>query len=302
MKIATSTEDFGICKTDIERITELKRCGFTYVDLSLYDGMRADWQYFAPDWQEKILALRDAAAELGVQFVQAHAPGGNPISAKDHDLLLASTIRSLEICRMLGIPNIVYHAGWETGVEKEEYFARNLAFVKELLPTVEKTGVTLCVENSTKVNMKDMYYFFTGASMREFVELVDHPLFGVCWDTGHANIEGHQYDEILALGDTLKMLHINDNMGGRDEHLLPYSGTLNVDEVMNALLDVGYKGYFTFEAGHEFYDYPGFPNKRHTFKRDTRALNPSLEIHRKKVETAYVIGKYILSQYHCFEE
>ena len=42
MKIATTTEDFYFwCKTDEERIRELHRTGFRYIDLSMY--------YFTPD-------------------------------------------------------------------------------------------------------------------------------------------------------------------------------------------------------------------------------------------------------------
>jgi hypothetical protein len=104
-------------------------------------------------------------------------------------------------------------------------------------------------------------------------------------------------DEYVLPGITRRVLHDVCDQNGIEVQVR----TFTVDEIMHALLDVGYKGYFTFEAGHEFYNYPGFPNRRHTFKRDTRALNPSLAIHRKKVETAYVIGEYILSQYDCFE-
>lgn len=92
------------------------------------------------------------------------------------------------------------------------------------------------------------YYFYTGADMREFIDYAGHPLLGVCWDTGHANIEGSQYREILALGDTLKAVHINDNRGERDEHILPFAGTASMDEVMQALADVHFDGYFTMEC------------------------------------------------------
>ena len=52
--------------------------------------------------------------------------------------------------------------------------------------------------------------------MRAFSEYVHHPLFHSCWDTGHGNVEGAQYDQILALGDDLRAVHINDNRGAQE--------------------------------------------------------------------------------------
>ena len=43
-------------------------------------------------------------------------------------------------------------------------------------------------------------------------------------------------------------IHYTDNGGFADEHLLLYFGTLDNDEVMRALRDVGFNGYFTMEC------------------------------------------------------
>ena len=65
MKIATTTSDFQkVCNTDAERVKALYDCGFRYIDLSLYDGAREDWEYFAPDWQERVSSLRALAEGL----------------------------------------------------------------------------------------------------------------------------------------------------------------------------------------------------------------------------------------------
>jgi MoaA/NifB/PqqE/SkfB family radical SAM enzyme len=45
MKIATTTGDFGFyCKTNEERIRELHRAGFRYIDLSMY-GFTPECEY-----------------------------------------------------------------------------------------------------------------------------------------------------------------------------------------------------------------------------------------------------------------
>ena len=39
--------------------------------------------------------------------------------------------------------------------------------------------------------------------MVEFLNYVGHPLLHACWDTGHANCEGSQYDDIVTLGKVI---------------------------------------------------------------------------------------------------
>ena len=81
-------------------------------------------------------------------FVQAHSQGGNPLSPdKAHaDFVLAATLRSIEICQMLGIPNTVVHCGTLPGASKEEWFEQNRAFYHKLIPTMERCGVNVFVK------------------------------------------------------------------------------------------------------------------------------------------------------------
>ena len=45
--------------------------------------------------------------------------------------------------------------------------------------------------------------------------------FGICYDSGHANITGKdQYREILTIGKHLKVLHLHDTEGVHDTHLI----------------------------------------------------------------------------------
>lgn len=301
MKIATTTGDFGAyLPTIAERVRAVHDCGFDCIDLSMYESdSMGEWM--CDDWRERAERLRDFAAELGVSFVQAHAPNTNPLDENKFDAEFAATVRSIEVCGVLGIPNTVYHAGWEIGISREEFLARNRVFAEKLLPVLEKTGVTLCVENTTKRHYEGYYYFYDGASMRDFCDEIGHPLFAACWDTGHANIDGGQYEHIMALGKHLKALHVNDNLGKCDQHLHPFMGTLNMDEVMHALIDVGYKGYFTFESSSSTIRHGNWLHQRREYAADTRALDPSLAVARKLCELTHVIGEDILSRYNCLD-
>ncbi|MBE6667574.1 MAG: sugar phosphate isomerase/epimerase [Ruminococcaceae bacterium] len=306
MKIATTTGDYKLgCKNDIERIRELHRAGFRYIDLNMY-CFTPDCDYMKDSWRDAVAELKNEADRLGIAFVQAHSQGGNPIKQNDEErvkFILDATIRSIEICALLGIKNTVAHPGMRKGIGKDEWFELNREFYKKLFPVMEATGVNVLTENSTAVNMGDKYFANTGKDMRDFLEFVGHPQLHACWDTGHGNCEGFsQYEQITTLGDHLYAIHYNDNQGEKDQHVMPYFGTLNHDEIINALIDINYKGYFTLECDSSLVPSNYWLYDRREFERDTRLAEPPLFIRRKLEEINYETAKYILSQYGLFEE
>lgn len=304
MKIATTTEDFfRFCKTDEERIRELHRAGFRYIDFSMYN-FTPDCVYMGDNWRGEALRLRELAESLGMRFVQAHSQGGNPLSgdAAHVDFLLRATLRSLEICEVLGIPNTVVHNGCADGLSKEAWFDANKAFYEKLFPTMERCGVNVLCENSTKANMGSRYFINSGSDMREFIQYVNHPMIHACWDTGHANCEGNQYGDILALGDELYAIHFNDNRGKADEHVAPFLGTLNYDEVITALVDAGYRGYFTLECTSSLRPYDCWTGQRQRFEKESRLREPQLFMQRHIEAMMYDTAKWMLEEYGVFDE
>ena len=307
MKIATTTADFApYLENDEARIRELHRAGFRYIDLSMY-VIKPKSPHMQENWREAVENIKAIADGLGMTFVQAHSPGGNPLSRDERhvDFLLKATLRSIEICGMLGIKNTVVHSGHAQGIGKEEWFARNKDFYEKLLPTAEKCGVNILCENSTASNMGEQYFINSGRDMREFIDYVDHPLFHGCWDTGHANCEGSQYDEILTLGEHLYAIHYNDNHGQKDDHVAPFLGRLNHDEVMNALIDVGYRGYFTLECDASLISYDQWTGPRRRFEREGKPhllSEPQLFMQRHIEAMMYDTAKWMLTAYGLFEE
>ena len=304
MKLATTTGDFGRFYSDNEsKIRALYRAGFRHLDLSLYRDADPKSVFMQDGWEREVDRLRQVADELGMDFVQSHAPGGNPLKfGAEWDLLLAATRRSLEICALLGIPNTVVHLGWASDLPYEDkaaedaYFERNMTFIRGLIPTMEKTGVMVLVENTTHANMGQSWYLYTGAEMKDFLRYAAHPLLGACWDTGHANVEGHQYADLTALGEDLCAIHFNDNRGGGDEHVIPYLGTMSVDEVMCGLRDIGYRGVFTFECDSSARPADYWQGNRRRW-REERIAEPPLAFQEALERALYVCGESILTAY-----
>lgn len=305
MKLATTTGDFGrYLPNHLDRLKAVADAGFKYIDFSFYTEMRWDSVFMKDGWKDYTEKLKACADELGLTFVQSHAPGGNPlVKDANYDILLASTIRSIEVCGLLGIDNTVVHPGWDGMMSLEEYCERNMEFWRKLYPAAEENGVYLLVENTTHANMGTIHQnLFTGKDMMTFVEASGHPLVACCWDTGHANCEGRQYKDILDMGDKLKAIHFNDNRGERDEHITPFMGTLCVDEVMNALIDSGFKGPLTMECDSTFRPFKYWLGNRHDFSEKKVVTEASLEMKKKAEELLYVTGKYILESYNLWEE
>ena len=303
MKLVTTTGDFECFTFDeFERIKCLYDAGFRYIDLSLYTIYPGN-KFFEDGFREFTLEIKKYAEDLGMIFLQAHSPNTNNLASEEgYKDAVWKTIRSIEICGLLGIPNLVVHAGFSTEVtEKDVWFEENRKFFRELFPYMEKYNVNVLCENSTKKNMGSRYYLISGKDTREFCKFVNHPLFHACWDTGHANCEGNQYDEILDLGDELYAIHFNDNRGTSDEHLIPFMGTLNSDEIMSALIDVGFKGPFTLECGSSLRPYNYWLGKRQRFEKEARLREPSIKLQKKAEELLFETGKEILQAYELYE-
>ena len=300
MKLATTTGDFGrYASSTKECIKLIHDAGFRYIDIGL--GGRF---FTEENWRDIVKDLREYAEGLDMKFVQAHSPNAAVLTPDRWEREVFWGKRSLEVCREFGIPQVVVHAAYTTSpVCKESWYELNTRFYRELLPTAEETGVMMLTENTTHANLPEgKFYLYTGADMVEYIEHVGHPLLEAVWDTGHGTTEGSQYDNIVALGKHLKGLHVHDNNGKADEHTMPYTGVLNLDQVMNGLLDVGYEGYFTFEVLNALRAAKDGRQPRQKFERDERLWQPTLEMQIDMERLLYHIGRHALQSYNCFEE
>ena len=73
------------------------------------------------------------------------------------------------------------------------------------------------------------------------------PNVGVCIDTGHRNLVGDPAAALRTVGRHLITLHIHDNHGEADEHLLPGDGDISWPDIAQALRDIDYGGVFMYE-------------------------------------------------------
>ena len=301
MKLATTTGDFSAyANSQQECMDYIHQAGFRFIDYSFGMDYNHGNGVYSADWQAYLDDVLRTADRLGVSFVQAHSPMGSPIRRGDyHTEFVDATKRCIDSCAKLGVKNLVVHSGYEQGISKAECLERNRDFFMELLTYSEPMGVNILVENFNKMCVEGMYWIDNAPDLKEMIDLVDHPLFHAVWDTGHANMQEMPQDEALRLlGSRVYALHVQDNMGDTDAHVAPFFGTLNLDSLMHGLNDIGYRGYFTFEATNFFL--PG--KKRRPFDSDQKLLNAPLPLKLQAERLLYEIGKYTLTAYNCFEE
>ena len=235
-----------------------KETGFERLDLNYWGQMP---NIVTKTWNEEeawIQSLLAAAQAYDIPFSQMHGPVANhgPLSGQPIDLFLEFAVRSLRSAAILNVPWVVFHPVYSQAEQYEasqQTLNNNCELYSKLIPVMESTGVGIAIENMINpvpVRNGAVHRSFGAVpeQLAELIDKLDHPLFGVCWDTGHAHVQGlRQSDGIRILGKRLKSTHIQDNDGLADQHFLPYLGSVDWVDVMQGLRDVGYTGDFTYE-------------------------------------------------------
>ena len=277
-------------ETTKKSVKAVADAGFDYIDLSLYH-IRYESDLMKDGWEDIVNELKAYGNELGIQFRQAHSPG---YTTNGSDEWIDTNKRCIDVCRMLGIENIVVHpVGTST---KELFFENNARYFGYILPYAAEHNVTILCENSTGKNTGSAWFINDGASMREFIKYVQdmgYSNFHGCWDTGHANCEGSQFLEIIALGDEMHAIHFHDNTG-TDTHMIPYYGNMDIDEVMSALKIIGYNGDFTLET-----DGSNRIGSTYTGPELAGGLDPFTTDRFEQQKIIYQLMTYILNKYDC---
>ncbi len=256
-----------------ESIRLIKDCGFEGIDYNicnLFDAtfdakkltsffdadLKTLFDYFAP--------MKNALQTYGVQVSQAHGPLRMYFPGEDafNDYVIFVTEQIMAVCEYLDCRYLVIHPWSAPGQKKEVEVQANLNLYRRLMPAAKAHGIKICLENIFK---HDNRRCIEGAcsDVREACWYVDtlnreagEEVFGFCFDTGHANVLGRNlYQFITSLGNRLKVLHIHENGGDCDDHMLPYTqadaygrvSAINWEEFIRALKEIKYEGCLSFE-------------------------------------------------------
>jgi len=197
-----------------------------------------------------------------LEITQAHAPF--PAYSLRHPEVLDYAIgiykRVIEYCSYAGIKNLVIHGiSYNLKDENntpESIDALNKKLYTSLIPTLVECGnVTVCLENLFSTYEIVSYQGHCSDALKgsreidELNSIAGKEVFGLCLDTGHANLLHHDIRVFIKqYGSRIKALHIHDNDGSRDEHEAPMTGTINWNHFCQALKEICYNGDLSFET------------------------------------------------------
>lgn len=279
MRIGVQTQNVICDDCPSEGFQLLKTVGFSCVDFSLNGYLKnIDIYNFNMNsfFQKSIGELEDffsphkrAAEKFGISIHQMHMPYPIyvPGAEKEMNTFLWNEVasKSMQLCSFFDCRYIVVH-GFKLsrflGSEELEW-EQTQRFIDYIAPMAKEMGITICVEN--------LYDSVQGhlvegpcCNADKSVERIDRinekykaEVLGFCFDTGHANLVGIDFEEfIIKLGNRLKVTHIHDNDGNADLHQIPYTFTrtrenqASTDWVgfITGLHKIGYKGVLNFET------------------------------------------------------
>ena len=224
----------------------LKEVGFDAVDYSFFWQDPAD-SILDDNYLARAKETKRLLEKYDLVCNQCHAPLDNGTINGTVDLSnkeFRDIVRSMEYAAILGAKHIVVHGKkYSYGTDEARV---NVEYYKLFEPYAKQFGIKVAVENlNTILN--------TPAKINAVLEQLDPEYFVALVDVGHANlrhIAPESFIRHVAPG-RLQGLHIHDNYGQVDDHIVPGLGHIKWTDVMEALAVIDYPGDFTLEL-------PGF--------------------------------------------
>ena len=282
LKVGVQSGDWYDNDRPLESLEYIKECGFEAIDFNIDNYL--DTQRLAKEGVhetffdqpiEDILKffepLKEATEKTGIIISQMHAPFPIWFEGLDdvNEYITMALDKCFAVCEYVGCPAIVVHPS--RNPDRRVEFELNAGIYRKLIPIIKKyKGVKICTEN-----------IFTHQGIRIIEGRLSNPddacalvdllneeaggeYFGFCLDIGHANLTKNKIGEFVkSLGKRLTILHIHDNDGNEDIHMVPYSylsadrkTVIDWDGFVKSLREIGYDGTLSFETFRICHVYP----------------------------------------------
>lgn len=223
-----------------QAITMIQRAGFEVVSIGGKGSV-----YATAEARSRMTKLIEASG-MTVDSVHAPFPEGDQLFSLNEDERLESIRQcqtALDTAAELDGRTVVIHLiqpyGIPEGETRSKMIEQGRRSVGVLAAHAAGQGVTLALENGQKLE----YDHVLESLLAEF----DDEHVGLCYDTGHENVQGTCFRLLEKHGHRLLTLHIHDNTGS-DTHMLPYEGTINWELFRDTLHGLDYSGNFPVES------------------------------------------------------
>lgn len=252
LKIGITNSSYGVYGFE-DGIRKISSHGYDCID---YQGfINIETEFFGlplGEFEKTLLEHRALIESVGLSVSQTHAPWRYPsqdATPEGRAMWLEAMKKAIYGTHVLGCPRFVVHPlmpYFDRGDHPEEVWALNEEFFATLADYAKEYGVTVCVENLPFPE----YPLTTVEQVCEIVDKLKRDNLKVCLDTGHAAIffGSRVGDAVRDIGNRLEAVHIHDNMGREDEHLIPGDGIVDWEDFAVALREIGYDKVVSLET------------------------------------------------------
>jgi sugar phosphate isomerase/epimerase len=120
----------------------------------------------------------------------------------------------------------------------------------ELLDYTEGKDLLLLIEPAHKVESTLILTVEDGLRM---IDEIGSERLGILLDTGHAHVNGEDLAQVVtSLKGVPFHIHIDDNSGDSDAHMIPGDGNIDFAPFVRALQEHGYRGFVSAELGFQY--------------------------------------------------
>ena len=203
----------------------------------------AEFEHNLPANEAKISYARDS---YGMKF-QVHAPIADLNIGCPAGNLREAAVKEIftlmDACDRLSIDIITFHPGmavaYGENIKPKVREATKIS-LKEIDRKQKDLHVKMALENMPPADWS------IGYDLHELLTMLDGTDIGICFDTGHANV-AHTIDTFLNDDYKLLNVHIHNNSGSWDEHLVINKGSMDIASVI-ASLSKHYNGNYVIES------------------------------------------------------
>jgi sugar phosphate isomerase/epimerase len=243
-ELAASTQIYGGQMLTETHFDAIRRSGFRNVEVFAAPG------HF--DWQDMAYVRRSAAAlrACGLTVCSLHAPWapGQDIAALDsteREASLAAVEQAADALLVLEGHLLVLHPGATANDPARR--EQQLVYARQGIARL----AGYCAARRLRIALENPPPYELGGDNQCMLALYDsfarEPAVQACFDTGHAHISPEGVGVVCRVPKDLLLVHLSDNTGQADDHMLPTRGTVNWDDFFGLLRERRFGGYLVLE-------------------------------------------------------
>jgi sugar phosphate isomerase/epimerase len=191
---------------------------------------------------EAVRDLASAMGEYGLHLHSVHSPterdlapgreSGVPISICDTERIrrvdaVDEVKRAIEVAERIPFRFLVQHLGHGHQPLDSRRLDAAFSSLEHLVIFAKERGVTIALENTPSElgSPESLHHLIQETHLRDLK---------FCFDVGHAHMEEGLEKSFDVMRDRIVTVHVHDNHGEKDEHLLPYEGSIDWDAALGA--------------------------------------------------------------------